>query len=225
MSPILLRPVREQLEHDRVIRLLHARAKRKYQAGMNPGSELNAPVGTGDDTMYPDLVLASAGRGHRLQVVVEVETGESVNSLEALSEWARLARLRAAFHLYVPAGAVEAARRLCDEQGIVIQEIWSYHPIGDQMRFTLAHRGPAVKRAAPASPAKKSAAPRRPQPKAKKAAAARRAHPKPKARSKPKAKARTKAKTPARRPSRAATRSRPARKSASRKAGRGKARK
>jgi hypothetical protein len=143
----LLRPVREQLEHDRVIRLLHARAKRRFQAGMNPGGELNAPVGTGDETIYPDLVLASTERGHRLQVVVEVETGESVNNLEALAEWARMARLRAAFHLYVPAGAVEAARRLCNDHGIVIQEIWSYHPIGDEMRFTLAYRAPAPKRA------------------------------------------------------------------------------
>lgn len=159
MSPILLRPVREQLEHDRVIRLLFARARRRYHAGMNPGAELNVPVGTGDETMYPDLVLASPERGHRLQVVVEVETGESVNNLEALSEWARLGRMRAAFHLYVPSGAVEAARRLCDEHGIVIEEIWSYHPIGDQMRFTLAHRAPVVKRAA-ASRAKHAARPR-----------------------------------------------------------------
>ena len=31
MSPILTRPVREQLEHDRVIRLLQARYKRKNE--------------------------------------------------------------------------------------------------------------------------------------------------------------------------------------------------
>ena len=43
MSPILVRPVREQLEHDRLIRLLHAKFRRKYEAGMNPGDEQNAP--------------------------------------------------------------------------------------------------------------------------------------------------------------------------------------
>ena len=155
MSPILLRPVREQLEHDRVIRLLYARARRRYHAAMNPGGELNAPVGSGDNPIYPDLVLASLARGRRLKVVVEVETGESVNNLEALAEWARMARLRAAFHLYVPAGSVETARRICADHGIVIQEIWSYHPIGDQMRFTLAYRGPVVKKSAARQPAGK----------------------------------------------------------------------
>ena len=47
MSPILVRPVREQLEHDRIIRLLHGKSRRKYEAGMNPGAEQNAPVGSG----------------------------------------------------------------------------------------------------------------------------------------------------------------------------------
>ena len=47
MSPILVRPVREQLEHDRMIRLLQAKFRRRYDAGINPGAEQNVPVGTG----------------------------------------------------------------------------------------------------------------------------------------------------------------------------------
>ena len=92
MSPILVRPVREQLEHDRIIRLLHGKFRRKYEAGMNPGAEQNAAVGSGPSALYPDLVLLSPDRGHRLQVVVEVETGESVNHLEALAQWAHYAK-------------------------------------------------------------------------------------------------------------------------------------
>ena len=107
MSPILVRPVREQLEHDRIIRLLHGKSRRKYEAGMNPGAEQNAPVGSGPSAVFPDLVLHSQERSRRLEVVVEVETGESVNHLEALAEWANFAKLRAAFHLYVPAGMVK----------------------------------------------------------------------------------------------------------------------
>jgi hypothetical protein len=171
VSPILVRPVREQLEHDRVIRLLYARAKRRFQVGMNPGAELNAPVGAGEDALYPDVVLASLERGHRLKAVVEVETGESVNNLEALSEWARMARLRAAFHLYVPAGSVEAARRLCSDHAIAVQEIWSYHLVGDQMRFTMAYRAPVASRTARKRPAK---AAKRPAASAARKAAARR---------------------------------------------------
>ena len=140
MSPILVRPVREQLEHDRLIRLLQTKFKRKYDAGMNPGNEQNAAIGVGPSALYPDLVLSSADRGHRLQVVVEVETGESVNHLEALAQWAHFGKLRASFHLYVPAGMVDVARRLCEDNHIHVAEIWSYHILGDQPRFTLVHR-------------------------------------------------------------------------------------
>lgn len=155
MSPILVRPVREQLEHDRLIRLLQVKLRRKYDAGINPGSEQNVPVGTGPTAVFPDLVLYSLERGRRLQGVVEVETGESVNHLEALAQWTHLARLRAAFHLYVPAAMVDVARRLCEDNHLVVNEIWSYHTIGDQVRFTLVHRSRETPgtRSVPARPA------------------------------------------------------------------------
>ena len=140
MSPILVRPVREQFEHDRIIRLLHAKFRRKYEAWMNPGVEQNMPVGVGPTALFPDIVLLSQDRGHRLQAIVEVETGESVNHLEALAQWAHYGRIRAAFHLYVPAGMVDVARRLTEDNQIHVAEIWSYHVIGDEPRFTLVHR-------------------------------------------------------------------------------------
>ena len=155
MSPILVRPVREQLEHDRLIRLLHTKFRRKHEAGMNPGVEQNAPVGSGPTAVFPDLVLASPDRGHRLQAVVEVETGESVNHLEALAQWAHYAKLRAPFHLYVPASMVDVARRLCEDNHIHVAEIWSYHIVGDEPRFTMVHRNRDV---APAPRVAKTAA-------------------------------------------------------------------
>jgi hypothetical protein len=155
LSPILVRPVREQLEHDRLIRLLHAKFRRRYEVAMNPGAEQNAAVGAGPSALYPDLLLTSQDRSHRLQVVVEVETGESVNHLEALAQWAHYARTRAAFHLYVPAGMVDVARRLCEDNQIHVAEIWSYHILGDQPRFTLVHRN---REAPPAAPRPKPAA-------------------------------------------------------------------
>jgi hypothetical protein len=155
VSPILVRPVREQAEHDRIIRLLHSKSRRKYEAGMNPGAEQNAPVGTGPTAVYPDVVLLSQERSRRLQGVIEVETGESVNHLEALSQWAHFAKLRAPFHLYVPAGMVDVARRLCEENQIHVNEIWSYHSVGDQLRFTLVHRS---REAPPSAPRVRAAA-------------------------------------------------------------------
>jgi hypothetical protein len=140
LSPILVRPVREQLEHDRIIRQLQAKFRRRFDVAINPGAEQNAAVGVAPTALYPDLVLSSLERGRRLQVVVEVETGESVNHLEALAQWAHLARTRAAFHLYVPAGMVDVARRLSEDNQIYVAEIWSYHSVGDEIRFTLVHR-------------------------------------------------------------------------------------
>ena len=140
MSPILVRPVREQLEHDRIIRLLQAKNRRRFDVAINPGTEQNAAVGSGPSAVYPDLVFHSLERGRRLEAVAEVETGESVNHLEALAEWANFARLRSAFHLYLPASMVDVARRLCEDNQIQVQEIWSYHLFGDEVRFTLVHR-------------------------------------------------------------------------------------
>lgn len=159
MSPILVRPVREQLEHDRIIRLLQSKSRRRFEAGMNPGVERNVAVGTGPSAVYPDLVLVSTERGRKLQAVVEVETGESVNHLEALAQWAHFSRLRAPFHLYVPSSMVDVARRLCEDNHIHVNEIWSYHSIGDEVRFTLVHRSrepqPGAERRRKAAPAAK----------------------------------------------------------------------
>ena len=71
LSPILVRPVREQLEHDRVIRLLQAKYKRKFEVAINPGNEQTMPVGNDGAPWFPDLVLQSQERGHKLLGVVE----------------------------------------------------------------------------------------------------------------------------------------------------------
>jgi len=157
-----VRPVREQLEHDRIIRFLQGKYRRRYEVGMNPGAEQNVPVGTGSAAIYPDLVLLSQDRGHRLQGVVEVETGESVNHLEALAQWAHFAKLRASFQLYVPAGMVDVGRRLCEDNHIQVNEIWSYHSVGDQVRFTLVHRSRETPVARPRTERRSVAVRRRP---------------------------------------------------------------
>jgi len=81
-------------------------------------------------------------------------------------------KLRAPFHLYVPAGMVEVARRLADENHIHVNEIWSYHTIGDEIHFTLVHRS----RETPAAAARARAA-ARPAPAPRRKPAARAAKP------------------------------------------------
>ena len=140
MSPILVRPVREQLEHDRVIRLLQAKYKRKFEVSINPGNEQAAAVGPTESPWYPDLVLLASERTRKLVGVVEVETSESINHLEAMSQWKTFASLHVQFHLYVPASGVDSARRLLTDHQIETTEIWAYHAIGDQIRFTPVQR-------------------------------------------------------------------------------------
>jgi hypothetical protein len=189
LSPILVRPVREQLEHDRVIRLLQAKYKKKFDVAMNPGTSQTTPVLIGNSPWYPDLVLLSPDRGRKPVGTVEVETAESVNHLEAMSQWAAFSRLRAPLHLYVPASSIDTARRLCTDLQIPVAEIWAFSSLGDQMRFALVHRNAkapelkgretperapkSVKRAA----ATGKAANGRPAPKAKKTSSASRGKP------------------------------------------------
>jgi hypothetical protein len=108
---------------------------------------------------YPDLVLQSSDARPKLLGVVEVETGESVNHLEAMSQWATFGRLRAPLHLYVPVSSVDAARRLCASFRISVAEVWAYNALGDEILFALVHRLPT--RAATGGGASKAATPTR----------------------------------------------------------------
>jgi len=223
-----VRPVREQLEHDRVIRLLQAKYKRKFDVAINPGSEQAAPVGPPPSPWFPDLVLYANERTKKLVGVVEVETAESVNHLKAMSQWVAFGKLKVEFHLYVPMSAIDSAKRLCADLQIPASEIWAYSALGDQIRFTAIHRTtpaapePRVRTAPEPKPARArepqpsaAAGPRRDKPTAKAPAvaartktAARRVAPT------PAAKARTTTKARAAAPRRSASKP-PARKAAS----------
>jgi hypothetical protein len=176
--PILIRPVREQLEHDRIIRLLPPRYRRRFEVGINPGTEQNAAVGSGAKAVYPDAVLYSPEKGRKIQGVIEVETGESINHLEAMAQWASYGRLKVPFHLYVPSSAIDVARRLSSDLHVAVSELWMYDNIGDQVRFTLVQRAPEpVQKAAAKAPPAAARTPRssaRPAGRSRQAAAPRR---------------------------------------------------
>ena len=142
MSPILLRPVREQLQHDRVIQDLAARWRRRFEVAVNVGADQSTTVKVSGVMVSPDLVLTVPRGARRLEGIVEVETGESVNNLEAMAQWAHFGKVRARFYLYVPAGTADVAQRLCVAHKIRFHEIWSYHAVGDTLRFTMVHRRP-----------------------------------------------------------------------------------
>ena len=147
MSPILIRPFREQVDHDRVIRQLQSRFRRKYTVGVNVGSLQETTIRISGMNVNPDLVLTSTLGVRRLHAVVEVETSESINDLEAMAQWARFAKARCAFHLYVPAGMADVAQRICQTKRINVSEIWTYFFVGDNLRYTMFYRSPSAQRA------------------------------------------------------------------------------
>ncbi|HET9268595.1 MAG TPA: hypothetical protein VFO31_10545, partial [Vicinamibacterales bacterium] len=102
--------------------------KRKFEVAANVGDELTTPVKLGAATLFPDLVLTS---GKKLAGLVEVESGESVNNLEAMAQWVHFARARVPFHLYVPVHVYDAARRLCEANQARVAEIWTYRSTAD----------------------------------------------------------------------------------------------
>ena len=160
MSPIYTRPIREQAEHDRVIRQLQVRYKRKHEVAINPGPERNQAVMVGDLECFPDLVLYSTDRSRKLEGTVEVETGESVHLLEARAEWGVFSKLKVPFHLYIPPQSIESAKRMCEEQQIPVAEIWTYHMALDQVRFTQVYRSPNAPKPAPVPTPKATAKPK-----------------------------------------------------------------
>jgi hypothetical protein len=142
VSPIYVRPAREQSEHDRLIRHLQAKYKKKFDVAANiDGVEPVTFVKIGPATLTPDLVLTE---GKKLAGLVEVETGESVNNLEAMAQWVHFSHARVPFHLYVPVHGYEAARRLCDSYQARVGEIWTYRPTHDGFDLVRLHNDPAA---------------------------------------------------------------------------------
>jgi hypothetical protein len=141
VSPIFVRPVREQLEHDRLIRFLRGKYGRKFEVAVNVGDEQAAPVKIGANTFFPDVVLTT---GKKLSGLAEVESGESVNNLEAMAQWVHFSRARVPFHLYVPVTAFDAARRLCVANQVSVAEIWTYRAAVEGFDLVRSFHDPAA---------------------------------------------------------------------------------
>ena len=148
MSPIYIRPAREQAEHDRLIRFLQSKYAKKSEVVVNVGDEQTAPVKLGAKTFFPDLVLL-AGADRRISGLIEIETGESTNNLEALAQWQHFGRARVPFHLYVPVLMVDAARRFCAAHKVSVSEIWTYRPLFEGFDLVREFHDPSAVASAP----------------------------------------------------------------------------
>ncbi len=88
-----------QSVHDRVIEAAASRLDSvNYDIYKNPGQQKNAHVGNN----YPDIILTKKGE-RSLQFIIEVETEDSVNLIEATNQWKRYStRIKASFYILVP---------------------------------------------------------------------------------------------------------------------------
>lgn len=104
-----------QSVHDRVIEAAASRLDSvNYDIYKNPGQQKNAHVGNN----YPDIILTKKGE-RSLQFIIEVETEDSVNLIEATNQWKRYStRIKASFYILVPVKSKNLAISLCKQIGI-----------------------------------------------------------------------------------------------------------
>ena len=152
MSPIYIRPAREQAEHDRLIAFLEGQHKSTYDVLTNRGDARDYALKVGGGTYFPDLILME---DKKPAAVIEIETGESTNNLEALAQWVHFGKAKVPFFLYVPEMMFDAARRFCIQNSVTVTEIWTYRSIFEGFDVVQAFTDPqAVSRSGKGAVAK-----------------------------------------------------------------------
>ena len=79
--------------------------------------------------LYPDIVVVRRP-GQWLQLMAEVETADTVSDESAQQRWLPYSKVGDLL-LYVPAGRVKEARRICKRHGVTYKGIrtWRFRPV------------------------------------------------------------------------------------------------
>jgi len=114
-----------------------AQARCPYPSEEHPELEtlLNIPeptisVGESEgEPLYPDIVVVRRP-GQWLQFVAQVETADTMTDEQAQKKWLPYSQM-GELVLYVPAGQVQQAKKLCRKHGISYKGIrtWRYRPV------------------------------------------------------------------------------------------------
>ena len=94
-----------------------------------PDPKMSVGKDSASKDLFPDIVVV--GRpGQWLRLMAEVETEDTVNDESAQSQWLPFSR-QGDLLIYVPAGCVPEARRLCKKYGIRAKGIrtWRFRPV------------------------------------------------------------------------------------------------
>lgn len=114
-----------QASHDKAVKDIATSPRYLKKWGKvvtNPGSAKNQSV----NGQYPDIVVLWLYVIDNVKEIGEVETNDSVNETEALSQWLEYGKLGVSFDLFVPSEAYTNARELVKKYGIRLREIVPY---------------------------------------------------------------------------------------------------
>lgn len=100
--------------HDRVIeKIQKVLNQQNYDIYTNPGQEKNVSIGDN----YPDIIMTEKNKDI-VKFILEVETEESINIIEA-NQWKKYSdEINATFYIVVPEHDLSKAQRLCQQVGI-----------------------------------------------------------------------------------------------------------
>jgi len=110
-----IRNYTSQSIHDKVIQVAATQLnKSNHDVFINPGSLHNVWIGDN----YPDIVMTKKGT-MVAEFIIEVETPDTVNIIEATNQWKKYAlEIKASFYLLVPLSHKNLAISLCKQVGI-----------------------------------------------------------------------------------------------------------
>lgn len=104
--------------HEKVINAaIQALNKLDFDIYTNPGTSKNAAISDN----YPDIILTEKGKKNA-KFIIEVETRETVNDVEAEIQWKKYAKeINATFYLLVPYESRNMAESICRRLGINVR--------------------------------------------------------------------------------------------------------
>ena len=110
-----IRDYNKQNIHDRVIQVAadSLRETNSYIVYINPGTQHNTRIGD----LYPDIILTPTN-SNNVQFIIEVETSDSVNANEALTQWRAYSNLGGTFYLLIPQESRILAENICRQYNI-----------------------------------------------------------------------------------------------------------
>jgi len=108
------RPTESQTLHDKIIQQAYDNLdKVGHDVYVNAGQQNNTNVG-GE---YPDIIITTKD-DKAVKFIIEVETSDSINQSEAVTQWTKYSKLGGVFYLLLPKESRNLAEQICIQNNI-----------------------------------------------------------------------------------------------------------